>query len=106
MKSRQVSFYVEADNLPRVMDTICNEVLPQYSQLPHFLGVTVVKADLGERSEVIATSYWDDGLEGSEETSAKFIEEIVNVTGRNPARKIFDVLYAQVRDSNGALCTD
>lgn len=106
MKSRQVSFYVDMDDLPRVMETICDDVLPQYSMLPHFLGVTVVKADLGERSEVIATSFWDDGLEGSEEVSAKFIAEIVNVTGRNPARKTFDVLYAEVRDSNGTLCSN
>jgi hypothetical protein len=106
MKSRQVSFYVENERLPLLMETIQDEVLPQFQQLPHYLGITVIKADLGDRSEVIATSFWDDGLADSQLVSNHFVEEIVRVTGRNPSRKAFDILYAQVRDAQGALCDD
>ncbi len=106
LKSRQVSFYVEADDLPLVMETVCGEVIPQFRELPNFLGLTIVKADLGGRSEVVSTSYWDDGLDDSEQVSSHFIDEIVRVTGRNPARKIFDILYASVRDAEGELCTE
>ncbi len=106
MKSRQVSFYVQADDIPLVMDTLCSEVLPQFQELPNFLGLTMIKADTDGRSEVVSTSFWDDGIEGSEHVASHFIGEIVRVTGRNPARKVFDVLYASVRDANGELCTE
>lgn len=106
VKSRQVSFYVEAGDLASVMDTVCTEVIPQFQELPNFLGLTIIKADLTGRSEVVSTSYWDDGLEDSEQVSAHFIDEIVRVTGRNPTRKVFDILYASVRDANGDLCIE
>lgn len=106
MKSRMVQFYVESDELPLVMSTISNEVIPRFEQLPHFLGLTILKSDTTPRSEIMATSYWDDGLEGSAEESQRFVDEIIRVTGHNPSRKVFDILYAQVRDSSGALCSE
>jgi hypothetical protein len=106
VKSRQVSFYVEADRLPSVMKTVCIEVIPQFQELPNFLGLTIIKADVDGRSEVVSTSYWDDGLEDSEQVSSQFIDEIVRVTRSNPVRKVFDILYASVRDANGDLCTE
>lgn len=106
MKSRQVSFYVEADDLGSVMDTVCSQVIPQFQELPNFLGLTIIKADRDGRSEVVSTSYWDDGLEDSEQVSTHFIDEIVRVTGTNPARRVFDILYASVRDANGDLCIE
>jgi len=106
MKSRQVSFYAGHGELPVVMSAVCSEVIPRFEQLPHFLGLTVLKSDLADRSEVVATSYWDDGLEGSEMESQRFVDEIVRVTGSNPSRKIYDILYAEVRDSSGTLCTE
>jgi hypothetical protein len=106
VKSRQVSFFVEADDLPSVMHTMCDEVIPQFQELPNFLGLTIIKADLDGRSEVVSTSYWDDGLADSEHVSSHFISEIVRVTGSNPARKVFDILYASVRDTSGELCVE
>ena len=47
------------------------------------------------------TSFWDDGLEGSEHEASRFVDEIAQATGRNPSRKAFDTLYAQVGDSTG-----
>jgi hypothetical protein len=99
VKSRQVSFYVEADRLPSVMNTVCTEVTPQFQELPNVLGLTIVKADVDGRSEVVSTSYWDDGLEDSEQVSSQFIDKIVRVTRSNPVRKVFDILYASVRDA-------
>jgi hypothetical protein len=101
MKSRQVCFYIELVDLPRVLASIEAHVIPRYEVLPHFLGLTVIKADAGERAEMLVTSFWDDGLEGSEQEASRFIAEINRVTGRNPSRKAFDTLYAQVRDSGG-----
>jgi hypothetical protein len=101
MKSRQVCFYIDIVDLPRVMSAIENHVAPRYAVLPHFLGLTAIKANVGKRAEVVVTSFWDDGLGGSEQEASRFITEIVEVTGRNPSRKSYDTLYAQVRDSSG-----
>jgi hypothetical protein len=98
-----VTFCVELEDLPVLMGAVVDDVIPHFEDIPHFLGVTVIKSDLGTRAEVVATSYWDDGLEGSGEQSARFVEEIFRVTGRNAARKSFDILYACVRDSTGVL---
>jgi hypothetical protein len=101
MKSRQVTFYVERIQLPRMMAAVEDHVIPSFEGLPHFLGLTVIKANAGIRAEVIVTSFWDDELEGSEQEASRFIDEIAQATGRNPSRKEFDTLYAQVRDSRG-----
>ena len=101
MKSRQVSFYVDRSGLSEMMDAVEERVIPSFAAVPHFLGITVIKADAGTRCEVVVTTYWDGGLEESEEQSKHFVEEIVRETGRNPSRKAFDTLYAQVRDSAG-----
>jgi len=101
MNSRQVTFYVERIQLPRMMAALEDHVIPSFEGLPHFLGLTVIKANAGTRAEVIVTSFWDEGLEGSEQEASRFIDEVVLSTGRNPSRKAFDTLYAQVRDSTG-----
>jgi hypothetical protein len=106
MRSRQVTFYVERLEIPRMMAAVEDHVIPRYEVLPHFLGLTVIKADTGTRAEVIVTSFWDDGLEGSEHEASRFVDEIVQATGRNPSRKAFDTLYAQVRDSTGTFLLD
>jgi hypothetical protein len=85
---------VERIQLPRMMAAVQDHVIPRYEFLRHFLGLTVIKADAGTRAEVIVTSFWDDGLEGSEQEASRFIDEIVLATGRNPSRKAFDTLGA------------
>jgi hypothetical protein len=106
VKSRQLNFYVKAGDLDVVMDTVRNQVVPKYEELPNFLGFTLLKVDLDGRSEMVSTSYWDDGLADSEQMSSHFIDEIVKLTGSNPARKVFDILYASVRNANGELCVE
>ncbi len=106
MKSRQLHFYVQAEVVTSLTETVRNRVVPRYEEFPHFLGLTLLKVDLKERAEIVITSYWDDGLVDSEQMSAQFIDEIVKLTGSNPVRKVFDILYASVRDSNGELCVE
>lgn len=83
------------------MRAVRDRVLPNYAALPHFLGLTMIKADAGSRAEIIVNSFWDDGLEGSEAEVSRFFDEITRVTGGNPSRKAFDTLHAQVRDATG-----
>jgi hypothetical protein len=101
MKSRQVSFNVEHPDLQQLMLAVQTHVIPNFEVLPHFLGLTVIKADGGALTEVVVTSFWDDGLDGSELEASRFIDEIVRVTGGNPCQRGYDTVYAQVRDSTG-----
>jgi hypothetical protein len=101
MKSRQVGFTVELADLQQVMLAVQRHVIPHFEVLPHFLGLTVIKADAATRTEVVVTSFWDDGLDGSELEASRFIDEIVRVTGGNPCQRGYDTVYAQVRDSVG-----
>ena len=101
MRCRQVCFYVDLDDLPRMMAAIEKTVIPSFEVTPNFLGVTAIKANAGDRAEVVVTSFWDLGLEGSEEAAERFVQAISAVTGRSPSRKNFDTLYAEIRDSEG-----
>jgi len=102
VKSRQICFYIEDGDLPLLMQGVRDRVIPRYEGIPHFLGLTVVKAEVGRQLEIIVTSFWDNSLEGSELEAARFIEEIVEATGGIPSQRGFDTLYAQVRNSDGA----
>lgn len=102
MKCRQTTFYVEQVQLPEILKAVVDVLVPAYRVLPHFLGVTLIKADHGHRAEVLTTSYWDDGLEGSDEASGRFVAEIHRITGSNPSRKRFDTLYAELRAAGGS----
>ncbi len=82
------------------------EILPQFGVLPQFLGLTVIKADVVHRSEVVSTPCWDDGLEESKAVSLRFIAKFQQIAGQNPARQIFDIQYASVRESSGTLCVE
>ncbi len=99
MKSRQISFYTDLSDLPKVTRSFSEEVLPAFRQLPHFLGATLLRADAGERTEIVASSFWSDGLAESEETSAKVVNAIFRATGQNPSRRTFDILYACVGET-------
>jgi hypothetical protein len=102
VKSRQFYFYVDLVDLSKVMAAVQERVIPRYESLSHFLGLTVIKANVNRRVEVVVTSFWDDGLEGSEDEATRFVNEIAEVTGSNPSRKTYDILYARVRDASGA----
>ena len=59
MKCRQFSFYLDISGLPLLMTAVEDHVIPHFEVLPHFLGLTVMKADVGARAEVIVTSSAD-----------------------------------------------
>lgn len=106
MKSRCVSFFVDELLIPEVVRRIQDDVLPRFSQLPHFLGFVALQSELGPRPEVVAMSFWDEGLDDSEAISEDFRNEIEAVTGTTPARRAFDILRVMVRDTNGQVCLD
>ena len=101
MRCRQVCFYVNLDDLPEMMLALEKDVIPSFELTPNFLGFTAIKANAGKRAEVIVTSFWDLGLGGSEEEADRFVDAISRVTSRNPSRKNFDTLFAEIRVSEG-----
>jgi len=106
MRSRSVSFFVDEPLVPEVVRRIQEDVLPRFSEFPHFLGLVALQSEVGPRPEIVAMSFWDDGLEDSEAISDSFRSEIETVTGTAPARRAFDILRVMVRDTNGEVCLD
>jgi hypothetical protein len=106
VKSRQVSFFAEPDLLPGIMSAIANDVLPRFSQLPHFLGFVALQSESGPRREIVVMSFWDDELEGSESVSQDFRDEIQRIAGTYPARRAYEILRVMVRDAHGDPCLD
>jgi hypothetical protein len=106
MMSRQVTAFVAPGALDAVISTLVDEVLPVYRESPHFLGFTVVKSDKGPRTEVVAMSYWDDGLEGTAQLSDKFVAQIRAIDGVSAARRSFEIVHASMRDTTGGFCTE
>ncbi len=101
-----MSFFVEQDQIPLVVQAVQEEVLPRFTQLPHFLGFVALQSEVGPRPEVVTMSFWEDGLEDSEAIAEEFRDEIVRVTGKTAARKAFDILRVMVRNTAGEVCVD
>jgi len=100
VRTRLVSFFAEPDQIPEVERRIHEEVLPRFMTIPHFLGFVALQSE-GMRPEIVAMSFWNDGLEGSEAISEEFRNEVERVTGATPARKEFGIVKVLVRAPNG-----
>ena len=101
MKCRELSFFIEPELLETSMAEVSAEVLPRFLDLPHFRGYAVLESDRGSRRQVRVMSFWDDGLEGSEEASQAFIDAVYNIIGSNPSREVFEILGAMLIDGDG-----
>jgi hypothetical protein len=84
---------------------INDEVLPRFSEVPEFLGFVALQSE-GSRPEIVAMSFWNDGLERSEAISEEFRDEIERVTGAALARKEFDIVKMMMRGPNGEIFLD
>ena len=83
---------------------IDDEVLPRFSEVPQFLGFVALQSE-GSR-QVVAISFWDDGLEGSKAFSEEFRDEIERVTGAALARREFTIVRMLMRGTDGAVYLD
>ena len=72
----------------RVLD---EQIVPEYRELPNFVGLVVLHAD-HVRREVVGLSIWDGDFEASEDAIARFRKRIASVTGASAATETFDVL--------------
>lgn len=106
VKSRVVSFFADADLIPDIVRAIDEDVLPRYQELPHFVSFVALRSETGPRPEVVAISVWRSGLEGSEEISEAFRDEVHRVTGTTPSRRGYDTLRIVAYDADGQACVD
>jgi hypothetical protein len=102
VKARSVVFFARDEQIPDVKRRIDDELLPRFSMVPHFLGFVALQSE-GSRPEVVALSFWDDGLEGSEAISEEFRDEIERLTGAAMARKEFTIVRMLMRGTNRAV---
>src|SRR5580658_5277266 len=98
MKGRTVNFFIEPDAVPDVLRAIDEDVLPQYRDFPHFVGIIVLRSERGSRLEVSGISLWDGDLDGSEEIAAELRREIDRVGGTGASRTSYDVIRLELRD--------
>jgi hypothetical protein len=92
MKARTVSFYIEAALMPEVLRTLDEELLPQYIDLPHFLGLVVLESETETRPEVVGMSLWDGDLRDCDDIIEGFLRRLYDVTGTSATRKRYEVL--------------
>jgi hypothetical protein len=102
VKARFVNFFAQSDRIPDVKRRISDEVLPRFSAIAEFLGFIILESE-GSRPEIIAISFGDHGLGGSEAISEEFRDEMERVTGAALARKEFNIVRMMMRGSNGAV---
>ncbi len=82
---RSVSFFAEDAQLAAVERRINDDVIPRFTAFPEFLGFVALRS-IGRRSEIVAMSFWEGGLDDSEAISEDFRDEIERVTGTMPSR--------------------
>jgi hypothetical protein len=105
MKARSVIFFAGEEQMAEVKRRIDDEVLPRFSQVPAFLGFVALQSE-GSRPEVVAMSFWDDGLEDSEAISEEFRDQIERMTGAALARREFTIMRMMMRGSEGEVSVD
>ncbi|MGD0441092.1 MAG: hypothetical protein ABSB52_10755 [Acidimicrobiales bacterium] len=85
MKARSLTFYIEPDHLEEVVRVLDEQIVPEYRELPNFVGLVVLQAD-HVRREVLCLSIWDRDMEASEEGIARFRRRITSVSGARQLR--------------------
>ncbi|MGO8724533.1 MAG: hypothetical protein ACLQRM_17645 [Acidimicrobiales bacterium] len=91
MKARSLTFYIQPDRLAEVVKVLDEQIVPEYRDLPSFVGLVVLHTD-HIRKEVVGLSIWDGDLDASEEATARFRNSVTNVLGASVATETFDVL--------------
>ena len=91
MKARYLNFYIEPGRLAEVTRVLDEQIVPEYRELPNFVGLVALHAD-HVRREVVVLSIWDGDLDASEDAIARFRKRITNVSGASVATETFDVL--------------
>lgn len=91
MKARSWIFSIEPERLAEVMKVVDEKVVPEYRELPNFLGLVVLHAG-HVRREVLCLSLWDGDLGASEDAIERFRRGMANISDAPPAVDTFDVL--------------
>ena len=91
MKARSLIFYIEPDRLAEVMRVVDEKVVPEYRELPNFVGLVVLQAD-HVRREVVGLSIWDGDLGASEDAIERFRRGMAKISDASAAAETFDVL--------------
>jgi hypothetical protein len=91
MKARSLTLDVEPERLAEVLRVVDEKIVPEYRELPNFVGLVVLHAGHA-RKEVVGISIWDGDLDASEDAIDRFRRGMTNVSGAPAATDTFDVL--------------
>ncbi len=86
-----MTFFLERDQLPSVLEVVDGEVIPAFRDAPHFVALVILNDDRDGR-QVTGLSVWDSDVPGCEEQMSEFRKRIAELTGLTPTASSFDVL--------------
>ena len=83
--------------MPQCTRVLDDELIPQYLELPHFLGLVVLESDVGGRPEIVGLSAWDGDVHDSDAIIGKFLQRLYDIAGLSAMQKSYDVLRPVAR---------
>jgi hypothetical protein len=92
VKARTVSFYIDPEFVPQVLETLDNELIPRYQEVPHFVGLVVLEGEAEGRPEFVGISVWDGDRTDCDEVIEVFLRRLFDVAGTAATTRRYNVV--------------
>lgn len=95
IRARVLTFYVEEDQIPNLLQELDEVVVPRFAENKDFRGLICLEEANG-RSQVLAISLWDGrGMEETEAESERIRRQLIEASGTHGiATRHYSVLRA------------
>jgi len=92
VKARTVSFYIDPEFVPQVLEALDNELIPQYREVPHFIGLVVLESEEEGRPEFLGMSVWDGDRTDCDDVIELFLTRLFDVAGTSATTRHYNVV--------------
>jgi hypothetical protein len=93
VKARTVSFYIDPEFVPQVLEALDTELIPQYREVPHFVGLVVLESEEETgRPEFVGISVWDGDRTDCDDVIEVFLSRLFDVAGTSATTRRYDVV--------------
>ena len=92
MKARTVSFYIDPEFVGEVLEALDNELIPQYHEVPHFIGLVVLESEAEGRREFFGMSVWDGERTDCDDVIDAFLDRLFEVAGTSASTRRYNVV--------------
>lgn len=98
MRARTVSFYIDPQFVPQVLEALDNDLIPQYREVPHFVGLVVLESEIGGRPEFLGISVWDGDRTDCDDVIEVFLDRLFEVAGTSATTRRYNVVRLVTSD--------